>query len=70
LVNEAANKYFTGNAQIMKRLETLQNALEKNTKIIVPSNQDLVNVIGDMAGITPIKRNLSEQEKANCHDGV
>lgn len=62
LVNEAANKYFTGNAQILKKLETVQKALEENTKIIVPSNQDLVNVIGDMAGIVPIKRELSKRE--------
>ncbi len=56
LVNEAAEKYFVGNAQILKRLETVQSSLEKNTKIIVPQDQDLVNVIGDMAGITPIKK--------------
>jgi regulator of protease activity HflC (stomatin/prohibitin superfamily) len=55
LVNEAANKYFVGNAQLLKKLETVQNSLEKNTKIIVPNDQDLVNVIGDLAGIVPIK---------------
>jgi regulator of protease activity HflC (stomatin/prohibitin superfamily) len=55
LVNEAANKYFVGNAQLLKKLETVQNSLEKNTKIIVPNNQDLVNVIGDLAGIIPLK---------------
>ena len=55
LVNEAANKYFVGNAQLLKKLETVQNSLEKNTKIIVPNNQDLVNVIGDLAGIVPLK---------------
>lgn len=62
LVNEAANKYFTGNAQILKKLETVQKALEENTKIIVPSNQDLVNVIGDMAGIVPTKKEFHKQE--------
>lgn len=56
LVNEAANKYFIGNAQVLKKLETVQNSLEKNTKIIVPHDQELVNVIGDMAGVVPIKR--------------
>ena len=55
LVNEAANKYFVGNAQILKKLETVQSSLEQNTKIIVPQNQDLVNVIGDLAGIVPLK---------------
>ncbi|MBI5875233.1 MAG: SPFH/Band 7/PHB domain protein [Deltaproteobacteria bacterium] len=56
LVNEAANKYFIGNAQLLKKLETVQNALEENTKIIVPSNADLVNVIGDLAGVVPLKK--------------
>ncbi|MDR3628006.1 MAG: paraslipin, partial [Ignavibacteriaceae bacterium] len=57
LVNEAAEKYFIGNAQILKKLETVQNSLEKNTKIIVPQNQELVNVISDLAGIVPLKKN-------------
>ena len=55
-VNEAANKYFVGNAQLLKRLETVQSSLERNTKIIVPADQQLVNVIGEMAGIVPIKK--------------
>ena len=52
LVNEAAEKYFIGNAQLLKRLETAQFALQNNSKIIVPANQQLVNVIGDLAGIS------------------
>lgn len=56
LVNEAAEKYFVGNAQVLKKLETVQSAFEKNTKIIVPNDQELVNIIGDMAGIVPLKR--------------
>lgn len=56
LVNEAAEKYFVGNAQILKKLETVQSSLEKNTKIIVPQNQELVNVISDLAGIIPLKK--------------
>lgn len=54
LVNEAANKYFVGNAQILRKLQAVENALEDNAKIVVPSNTELINVIGDMAGITPI----------------
>jgi regulator of protease activity HflC (stomatin/prohibitin superfamily) len=52
LVNEAADRYFVGNSQLLKRLETAQFALQNNAKIIVPANQQLVNVIGDLAGIT------------------
>jgi len=50
LVNEAADRYFVGNSQLLKRLETARFALEHNSKIIVPANQQLVNVIGDLAG--------------------
>jgi len=60
LVNEAANKYFVGNAQLLKQLETVQNSLEQNAKIIVPGNMELVNVIGDLAGVVPIKRTQKE----------
>jgi regulator of protease activity HflC (stomatin/prohibitin superfamily) len=56
LVNEAAEKYFIGNAQVLKRLETVQSALEKNTKIVVGANTELVNVIGDLAGVVPIHK--------------
>jgi regulator of protease activity HflC (stomatin/prohibitin superfamily) len=56
LVNEAAEKYFVGNAQILRRLQALETALQSNSKIIVPSDKDLVNVIGEMAGIIPLKR--------------
>jgi regulator of protease activity HflC (stomatin/prohibitin superfamily) len=55
-VNESANKYFIGNAQLLKRLETVQHALKNNSKIIVPANSELVNVIGDLAGVVPLKK--------------
>lgn len=56
LVNEAANKYFVGNAQLLKQLETVQNSLQNNTKVVVPGNAELVNVIGDLAGVLPMNR--------------
>ena len=51
LVNEAADKYFVGNSQLLKRLETAQFALQNNAIINVPANQHLVNIVGDLAGI-------------------
>jgi regulator of protease activity HflC (stomatin/prohibitin superfamily) len=54
LVNEAADKYFTGNAQLLRKLEALEKSLESNAKIVLPTNSELVNIIGDMAGITPL----------------
>jgi len=56
LVNEAANKYFIGNAQILRKLEALESALKDNAKIIVPSDSELVNVIGEMAGVIPFAK--------------
>ena len=55
LVNEAADKYFVGNAQLLERLKTLENALKGSTKIVLPNDKDLVNVIGDMSGVLPLK---------------
>lgn len=56
LVNEAADKYFIGNAQMLKKLQTLESSLEKNTKIVIPTGSELVNIIGDMAGVVPLPR--------------
>jgi regulator of protease activity HflC (stomatin/prohibitin superfamily) len=49
-VNVAAEEFFVGNAQLLKKLETVAEALKDNTKIIVPADSDLVNVINDLAG--------------------
>ena len=54
LVNEAAEKYFIGNAQVLRKLETVEKAFWQNAKIIVPANAELVNVVGDLAGIAPV----------------
>lgn len=54
LVNEAADQYFTGNAQLLKKLETLENSLRSNAKIVIPTGSELVNVIGEMAGVLPV----------------
>jgi regulator of protease activity HflC (stomatin/prohibitin superfamily) len=54
LVNEAANRYFVGNAQILRKLEAVENSLKDNAKIVVPSDSELVNVIGELGGVTPM----------------
>src|SRR5580765_6905932 len=59
LVNEAADKYFVGNAQLLRRLMAVEKSLASNAKIIVPANAQLVNVIGDMAGIVPLHRGVA-----------
>ena len=54
LVNESAEKYFVGNAQLLRKLQALETSLQSNAKIVVPGGSDLVNVIGDMAGVMPL----------------
>ncbi|MBN2024358.1 MAG: SPFH/Band 7/PHB domain protein [Pirellulales bacterium] len=54
LVNEAANTYFVGNAQLLRKLEALEKSLSGNAKIVIPSGSELVNVIGEMAGVLPL----------------
>jgi regulator of protease activity HflC (stomatin/prohibitin superfamily) len=56
LVNEAADKYFIGNAQLLRKLEALEASLGNNAKIVIPTGTELVNIIGEMAGIIPLER--------------
>jgi regulator of protease activity HflC (stomatin/prohibitin superfamily) len=46
LVSTAAETFFKDRAEVMRRLEVLNNTLAQNTKYIVPSNSALVNVLG------------------------
>jgi regulator of protease activity HflC (stomatin/prohibitin superfamily) len=55
LVNEAADRYFVGNAQLLRRLQAVEEALRNNSKIVLPAGGELVNVIGEMAGVLPLK---------------
>jgi regulator of protease activity HflC (stomatin/prohibitin superfamily) len=56
LVNEAADKYFVGNAQLLRKLEALESSLGQNAKIVIPAGTELVNIIGEMAGIIPLDK--------------
>jgi regulator of protease activity HflC (stomatin/prohibitin superfamily) len=60
LVNDAADKYFVGNAQLLRKLEAMETSLEKNSKIVIPTGSELVNIIGEMAGIIPLDRKQKE----------
>ncbi|MDO8554465.1 MAG: SPFH domain-containing protein [Candidatus Micrarchaeota archaeon] len=65
LVNEAAQKYFKGDAQTLKKLEVAEKALVNNTKYIIPEGTNLSMVISDTAGVVPIaqdKKKKNEEE--------
>ena len=54
LVNDAADKYFVGNAQVLRKLEAMEKALSQNAKVVIPTGSELINVIGDLAGVVPV----------------
>src|SRR4030066_873996 len=62
LVNEAANKYFIGNAQLLRKLEATEKSLQNNAKVVVPSNAQLINVVGEMAGGLPLKNKKKKKK--------
>ena len=64
LVNEAAQQYFVGNAQLLRKLEAVETALENNAKIVLPSDAELVNVIGELAGVAPLGKTVKSGSKS------
>jgi regulator of protease activity HflC (stomatin/prohibitin superfamily) len=46
LVSNAAETFFKERAEIMRRLDVLNNTLAQNTKYILPANAGLINVLG------------------------
>lgn len=63
LENEAADKYFVGNAQLLKRLETTERALGDNMKLIIPHDSNLINMVGDWSGIKPVPVVFPKEER-------
>ena len=63
LVNEAADRYFVGNAQMLRKLEAVERALYQNAKIVVPADTQLVNVIGDLGGLEPMAADNAGTDK-------
>ncbi|NLE08019.1 MAG: SPFH/Band 7/PHB domain protein [Dehalococcoidales bacterium] len=45
-VSQAADKYFVGNAQLLKQLQVTQASLEMNTKLVISDQSKLINVLG------------------------
>lgn len=55
-VSEAANSYFKENAQLNKKLDVIRDTFSQQTKVIVPSNADVLNVLGlGGAAVVPVK---------------
>ncbi len=45
-VSTAGDKFFVGNAQLLKQLEVTQASLQDNTKLVVSDQSRLINVLG------------------------
>ena len=45
-VSTTADKFFIGNAQVLKQLEVTQTSLQDNTKLVVSDQSRLINVLG------------------------
>jgi regulator of protease activity HflC (stomatin/prohibitin superfamily) len=62
-VNTAIQKYFKNEAQIYKKLETVQNSLKDGTKYVIDPNTEITNVIAEsMAGIIPIEKSVKPEK--------
>jgi regulator of protease activity HflC (stomatin/prohibitin superfamily) len=67
LVSEAANRYFKENAQLNKRLDVIRDTFSQQTKIVIPSSADVLNVLGlDGTNILPLKT----KEKTEKPEGM
>jgi len=63
-INTAIREYFKDEAQIYKKLETVERALKDGTKYVIDPNTEITNVIAEsMAGIVPIEKKKTEQKK-------
>jgi regulator of protease activity HflC (stomatin/prohibitin superfamily) len=57
MVSNAAEQFFKERAEVSKRLDVLNTVLANQTKFIVPSGSELVNVLGlDDKNVVPLKR--------------
>ncbi|VVB57239.1 Stomatin [uncultured archaeon] len=54
VVNDSADKHFKGNAVTLRRIEMAEQVLQSNSKVIVPEGSDLVNIVGEAAGLVPL----------------
>ena len=57
MVSTAAESFFQSRAEMSKRLDVLREVLAQQTKYVVPSGSDLLNVLGlDDKNVLPIKK--------------
>jgi len=60
-VSNAADKYFVGNAQLLKQLEVTQASLQDNSKLVVSDQSKLVNVLGLGEALRPMPPDMKKK---------
>ena len=61
LVNEAAEQYFVGNAQVLKQMEMVETALRENTKVVITEHGiSPTLLLGSLPISTPLEKNGSK----------
>ena len=63
-VSNAANTYFIGNAQLLKKLEVTQSSLQNNTKLVISDQSRLINVLGLGEALTEFQRSEKYESKS------
>jgi len=63
-VNTAIQEYFKNEAQVYKKLETVERSLKDGTKYVIDPNTEITNVIAErMAGIIPVEKKENKKQK-------
>ena len=63
-VSMAADKFFVGNAQLLKQLEVTQASLQDNTKLVVSDQSRLINVLGLAEALAGTQQKTGSQSKS------
>ena len=63
-VSKAADRFFIGNAQLLKQLEVTQASLEDNTKLVLSDQSRLINVLGLAEALAGTQSKTKTQSKS------
>jgi len=63
-VSNAADKFFVGNAQLLKQLQVTQASLEENTKLVISDQSRLINVLGLAEALAGTQSKTKTQSKS------
>jgi len=63
-VSKAADRFFIGNAQLLKQLEVTQASLQDNTKLVVSDQSKLINVLGLAEALSGTQQKTGTKSKS------